>query len=286
MSETIPIGATRSIRDCGFDEVWLQDQIADNPNCLQLGSGELELVSRERQQAGGGRLDILLKNPDDDSMYEVEVMLGETDEKHIIHTIEYWDREKRRWPQRQHFAVLVAESITRRFFNVIQLLSHCIPIIAVQANIVEADGRRVLHFSKVLNTYEEPGDVPEPPGTWDEGYWRERSSWTLDAAKALLEVVYPICAGATLNLVKYYIAIEVNRNNYLWMHKRGGGKSLLGFWVSERLLPQATETLDAAGIPYIQRNQDLKITVDQQMIHTNSEVLTKIADLVRKSWEE
>ena len=93
MSETIPIGATRSIRDCGFDEVWLQDQIADNPNCLQLGSGELELVSRERQQAGGGRLDILLKNPDDDSMYEVEVMLGETDEKHIIHTIEYWDRE-------------------------------------------------------------------------------------------------------------------------------------------------------------------------------------------------
>ena len=96
------------------------------------------------------------------------------------------------------------------------------------------------------------------------GIRRERSSWTLDAAKALLEVVYPICAGATLNLVKYYIAIEVNRNNYLWMHKRGGGKSLLGFWVSERLLPQATETLDAAGIPYIQRNQDLKITVDQQ----------------------
>ena len=49
-------------------------------------------------------------------MYEVEVMLGETDETHIIRTIEYWDHEKRRWPQRQHFAVLVAETITRRFF--------------------------------------------------------------------------------------------------------------------------------------------------------------------------
>ena len=109
MPETIPIAATRWIRDCGFDEIWLQDQIAESPACLQLG--ELELVSRERQQAGGGRLDILLKDPQDDSMYEVEVMLGDTDETHIIRTIEYWDREKRKWPQRQHFAVLVASPL-------------------------------------------------------------------------------------------------------------------------------------------------------------------------------
>ncbi|MGO9115815.1 MAG: hypothetical protein ACLP9L_41950 [Thermoguttaceae bacterium] len=105
MSEQIPIAEVRSIRECGFNETWLQDQIAENPACLQLS--ELELVSRERQQLGGGRMDILLTDPEDDSMYEVEVMFGETDESHIVRTIEYWDREKRRWPQRQHFAVLV-----------------------------------------------------------------------------------------------------------------------------------------------------------------------------------
>lgn len=86
--------------------------------------------------------------------------------------------------------------------------------------------------------------------------------------------------------MKYYIAIEVDRHNYLWMDKRGGGKSLLAFWVSERLLPQATETLDAASIPYVQRNQELRITVDQQMIQTNAEMLAKIAVLVQKSWAE
>jgi len=43
-------------------------------------------------------------------MYEVEVMLGETDPSHIIRSIEYWDNEKRKYPQRQHFAVLIAES--------------------------------------------------------------------------------------------------------------------------------------------------------------------------------
>jgi hypothetical protein len=134
MSTSILIGKTQKIRDCGFDEIWLQDQIVENPSCL--GLGELELVSRERKQSSGGRLDLLLKDPEDDSMYEVEVMLGETDESHIIRTIEYWDREKRKWPQRQHYAVLVAEAVTKRFFNVIQLLSHSIPVIAVQANIV------------------------------------------------------------------------------------------------------------------------------------------------------
>src|SRR5688572_1684064 len=114
---TISIANQISIREAGYDEFCLQDQIYDNPS--SLGLGELEAIQRERRQSAGGRLDILLKDPEDDSMYEVEVMLGETDETHIIRTIEYWDNEKRRWPQRQHYAVLVAENINRRFFNVI-----------------------------------------------------------------------------------------------------------------------------------------------------------------------
>ncbi len=55
-------------------------------------------------------------------------MLGETDASHIIRTIEYWDLERRRWPKRPHTAVLVAENMERRFFNVIQLLTFTIPI--------------------------------------------------------------------------------------------------------------------------------------------------------------
>jgi hypothetical protein len=75
VADVIPIGKSLSIRSCGYDEYWLQDQIADNPSCLQLG--DLEVIFRERKQTSGGRLDILLKDPEDDSMNEVEVMLGE-----------------------------------------------------------------------------------------------------------------------------------------------------------------------------------------------------------------
>jgi len=74
MDDGIDIAQSVSIREAGLDEYWLQNQIADNPSCL--GLGELETIRQEKQQSSGGRLDILMKNPDDDSMYEVEVMLG------------------------------------------------------------------------------------------------------------------------------------------------------------------------------------------------------------------
>src|ERR1700693_693075 len=159
MHEEVQLANHLSIRAAGYDEYWLQDQIYQNPVCLGLGQGELDALAKERlQPGGGGRLDILLKNPEDDSMYEVEVMLGETDETHIIRTIEYWDNEKRKWPQRQHIAALVAEHINRRYFNVITLLSNSIPIVAVQVSLLEVGGQKSVFFTKVLDPYEEIDD--------------------------------------------------------------------------------------------------------------------------------
>jgi len=44
--------------------------------------------------------------------YEIEIQLGSTDESHIIRTIEYWDIERKRYPQYDHTAVIIAEDIT------------------------------------------------------------------------------------------------------------------------------------------------------------------------------
>jgi hypothetical protein len=286
MDEGIPIARAIRIRECGFNEFWLQDQIVSNPTCL--GLGELEVLTRERQQSSGGRLDILLKDPEDDSMYEVEVMLGETDETHIIRTIEYWDNEKRKWPQRQHFAVLVAETITRRFFNVIQVVSHAIPMIAIQANIVEANGQKMLSFSKILDTYEEPEESGNLTNEiHDETYWREKSPWTIETAKTFLEIVQPVFVDTSLNYVKNYIAVVVNGNNYFWFHKRSGNKSLLGFWLSETRLPSATALLDEKGISYtVRKNQSVRITTDKETIANNREMFLQIAKIVKQAWEE
>ena len=76
-----------------YPEKWLQDIIENDPSVL--GLGELTIIERERKQSSGGRIDFLMLDPETKTMYEVEVMLGSTDESHIIRTIEYWDIEKK-----------------------------------------------------------------------------------------------------------------------------------------------------------------------------------------------
>ena len=284
MPDEIEIAQSVSIREAGFDEYWLQNQIFENPACLRLG--ELEAIAKERGQSSGGRLDLLLKDPEDDSMYEVEVMLGETDETHIIRTIEYWDNEKRKWPQRQHFAVLVAEHINRRFFNVIHLLSYSIPIIAVQASMLAVNGRNSLYFTKVLDTYEEIDDGTSlEDRNYDREYWTERARWTLDAADSLSNMTSSIFGQTVLNYLKYYVAITVDGHNYMWLHKRGQGKSLLSFRIAQPLQDQAVARFDARNITYVRRPHSLRETVDKEMIERNSELFTSIAGLIKRSRE-
>lgn len=285
MSEEIVIANTISIRNAGFDEFWLQEQICKNPSALKLG--ELEVVAKEKIQSCGGRLDILLKDAEDDTMYEVEVMLGETDETHIIRTIEYWDNEKRKYPQRQHFAVLVAESITRRYFNVIQLFSHAIPIIAVQANMIEVGGRKSLHFSKVLDTYEEPEDpTPTTYEIYDEDKWRQVAPWMLEAANTMLEIISPIFPAAKLHYVKNYVAIEIDGDNCIWFFKRGGNKSSVEFWFGDKILPQAAEELDKSEISYVKKSTYVKFTIDSKAIRNHAPTVLKLAELLKLSLGE
>ena len=288
MSDQIAVSRTLTIGECGFDERWLQDRIAEDPSIL--GLGDLEVVRREKQQSSGGKLDILLKDPEDDTMYEVEVMLGATDESHIIRTIEYWDIEKRRWPQRQHFAVLVAESITRRFFNVVQLLSLSIPIIAIQANIIEADGARILHFAKILDAYEEPEDaLPSQGEPCNESWWRARSPSNLETAKALQRIVSPVYGRTELGYAKSYIALRKENDffNQFIVRSRRGDKSLAGFWINDGDAAAVSGAFEQKGVLFTRKKASKGttqyiVTVDQQLVESNADLFRCVAEFVKK----
>lgn len=101
-----------------LNERWVQERIAEDPSLL--GLGDLILKDKERIHPQGGRLDILCQDAESNRRYEIEIQLGKSDESHIIRTIEYWDIERKRYPQYEHTAVLVAEEITSRFLNVIR----------------------------------------------------------------------------------------------------------------------------------------------------------------------
>src|SRR5687767_11361441 len=87
-----------------FNEKWVQERIALDPSIL--GLGDVVVKDKERIQPKAGRLDLLLQEADGNRRYEVEIQLGQSDEAHIIRTVEYWDIERKRYPQYEHTAVI------------------------------------------------------------------------------------------------------------------------------------------------------------------------------------
>lgn len=157
-----------------FNEGMIQEYIAKNPEILDLG--DLKLMCKEKVQPNGGRLDLLFEDSSN-QIYEVEVYLGNIDESHIIRMIEYWDFKKRKHQTYNHYLVIVTENITSRFLNVIQLFCESLPIVAVQMNAYEIEGKIGLSFAKIidnrgLGTYNEYESI-EPA---DKSFWETRSS--------------------------------------------------------------------------------------------------------------
>lgn len=210
------------LRSLGLDEKWLQDQISEDPSIL--GLGELEVAGREHRQPVGGRIDFLLRDPEDETYYEVEVMLGELDASHIIRTIEYWDIERQRRPSFTHHAVIVAEHITSRFFNVLRLLNRAVPMIAVQLSAFPIDNSVILHPVTVLDVSEETADVG---AAVDQVEQADRAYWEKKADPASLAVVDKIVAALKTDTIdprltynRYHIAMGTKGYNFCWFHPR------------------------------------------------------------------
>ena len=209
--------------DAQFDERWVQSRIAEDPSLLGLGN--LILKDKERNQPTAGRLDLLLQAPDEDHRYEVEIQLGKTDESHIIRTIEYWDIERKRYPQYEHTAVIVAEEITSRFLNVINLFNGFISLVAIQMQAIKIGDQVSLIFTTVLNEMrlgadDEDEEIQEPA---DRPYWEARGNRdTLQIADQILAIVKSFDTGYNLNYTKSAIGLARNGrpNNFVVMHPK------------------------------------------------------------------
>lgn len=276
----IKIGKKIYIRTAGKDEYWLQDIIYENPKVLGLGN--LVPVNKEKKQSKGGRLDILLKEPEEKIMYEVEVMLGETDPSHIIRSIEYWDNEKRKYPQRQHFCVLVAESFDRRYFNVIQLMSLNIPMIAIQADLIEFNNEQVLHFTKIIDIYTEPEESEEDVKQVNESTWNLDSPWTNANAKEFYNILKNEISKINIGYTQSYISISVDGKNAYSFHKRTKPTSAFFFSIKdEEKIDIIKKLLEQNDIfyQYNDRYKEFLITVDVEMIKKNKDILFKIHNI-------
>ncbi|MBL7934520.1 MAG: hypothetical protein JNM51_01775 [Bacteroidia bacterium] len=262
-------------------ESWIQEQIALDPSIL--GLGDLILKDKERIQPRAGRLDLLLQDIETSRRYEVEIQLGRTDEAHIIRTIEYWDIERKRYPQYDHCAVIIAEDITSRFLNVISLFNGNIPLIAIQMNALKFGDDIALIFTKILDELplglvDEDEEIRE---VTDRDYWVKRgTAETVSMADEAISIINEFAPGIELKYNKFYIglAIDGQPNNFVVLKPRKKDLNI------EIKLPQSEETqaiIDNAGIDdmgYDRRYSSYRLRLSKQNFKTHREVLKKLME--------
>ena len=225
-----------------INEKVIQDYIFENPSVL--GLGELEPIVKEKTQPSGGRLDMLFRD-DDNNRYEVELQLGATDPSHIIRTLEYWNTEKKRYPQYDHTAVIIAEDITTRFQNVISLFNNQIPLIALQINATKTgDGNIALAFIKVMDKVELGTDEEEYVVQTDRAYWEKLvGKNSMELTDALFECLGDKKEGYEKKYNKFYIGVTKGgiAKNFISFHPK---KSFVLMKIKSNEIPEITEKLE------------------------------------------
>lgn len=267
-----------------ISEKIIQEKIASDPSIL--GLGDLILKDKERIQPKAGRLDLLLQDSDTKRRYEVEVQLGKTDESHIIRTIEYWDIERKRYPQYDHCAVIVAEEITTRFHNIISLFNGNIPIIAIQMNTYKFGDDIALIFTTVLDELTlGMDDEEEEKEVTDRNYWISRGSEpTVKIADKLLEIINEFTEGYFLKYNKFYIGLakDGQPNNFAVFRPRKTTLSIeikLPFSENIQNLIEENE-LDDMG--YLKRWGVFRVRLNKEDINKKKDVLK---DLLEKAYQ-
>ena len=238
----------------------IQQFIFDNPQVL--GLGDLTPIRREKTQPAGGRLDILMAD-DNDTRYEIEIQLGATDPSHIIRTIEYWDNEKKRYPQYDHCAVIVAEEITGRFMNVIQLFNGSIPLIALQMQATKIGDDIQLSFVKVLDRLTLGTDDEEENEPTDRNYW-EKKSTVLKYADHIFKDVSQYAPGFEMKYNKFYIGLTKNGSTSNFISFRPKKKFIYLFTKCANA-EKRKEELDNSSLDwsYAPRNRAYRIKIDK-----------------------
>jgi hypothetical protein len=275
------------LRSLGLDEKWLQQKIIDDPGLL--GLGELEIASREHRQPLGGRIDFLMRD-EAETYFAVEVMLGALDESHIIRTIEYWDVERQRRPQYDHRAVIVAEQITTRFFNVLRLLNRAIPMIAIKLSAFQLDDASVvIHPVTVLDVIQEVGDVNvvDQVEQADRAYWEKKSDLaSLGVMDKIVNALRSSGIEPKLTYNRYHIALASTGYNFCWFHPRkSAGHCHVEFRVTSETRDSALSSLQGAGVDASPRRADIiGLSLTTKRLDEHSDIILDMLKRAEEAW--
>jgi hypothetical protein len=226
----IPAAFTRaevvSLKDHpGYDEAWLEREIAKDPKIL--GLGDLQVVRAQLRQDKERRLDLLLKDAEEDTYYSVELMLGELNASHLIRGIDYWLRNEQAFEDKEwdHVPVVVAEKISEGGCRrVARWLSEVSPLVLIELRAIQVSGNLAVQTFKVFDgrDVQEELDLTRTQPVGRE-YWVKKSSErSLALAEKLVALLLQIDAGLQLSYRQEFLGITARNRpaNFVVFHPK------------------------------------------------------------------
>ena len=269
-----------------LSETWVEQRIAEDPSLL--GLGDVIVKDKQRIQPRAGRLDLLLQDVETSKRYEVELQLGKTDESHIMRTIEYWDIERKRYPQYEHAAVIVAEEITSRFLNVVSLFNGSIPIIAIQMRAFQIGDSIALTFITVLDEQtrglvDEDEEIREQA---DLPYWEKRANkTTVGMAAEVISWIREWDPGIEPKYNKFYIGLAKGGSpfNFVVFRPQKAGLVIEIDLDRSDLVQQRLEEEGMELLEYNSRHGNYRVRVAPSDLAMHE---TFLRDFLKETWEQ
>ena len=125
-----------SLRGIGKDGHWVREWILEQPS--RVGLGPLEKRRHEFIHCGddGNRLEILAFRRDMDTFYDIKILLDECDSDHGLGMLNYWLRERSKYPDTRYVAVLVGEALSSKCGSLLDGLPQVMPFIGIEIKVL------------------------------------------------------------------------------------------------------------------------------------------------------
>ena len=222
-----------------------------------------------------------------DTRYEVELQLGATNESHLVRTIEYWDIERKRYPEYDHVAVIVAEDVTSRFLNVIGLFNEAIPLIAIQIRAVEVNDKLTLVATQVLGLRSLGTDEEDGGEAVDRAYWEAKSSSeSLAVCADIVEMIRDVKADINAHYTKAYIGLRGREGvqNFVTMWPKRGGHVNSHFRIPYSIdIDRMVDESSLGRISFKPGSSKCKVQVRKADIQTSREIIVELIKLAHRT---
>lgn len=150
-------------------------------------------------------------------------------------------------------------------------------MIAIQADLLEVSGQKIINFTKILDIYEEEAEDDET-NIVNEANWSSSASWILQTANELLSILNSNGALLKLNFTQSYISLVNDKGKSYCFYRRSDPKSYLGFKEkNDEKVESIKNLLDLSAIQFTyNKSQEFLIVVDKDFIKKHKDVFINI----------